>query len=25
VVEQRWYHRDEGLIMMIKGVANGNV
>jgi hypothetical protein len=25
VVEQRWYHRDEGLVMMIKGVANGNV
>jgi hypothetical protein len=25
VVEPRWYHRDEGLIMMIKGVANGNI
>ena len=25
VVEQRWYHRDNGLIMMIKGVENGNV
>jgi hypothetical protein len=25
VVEQRWYHRDEGLVMMIKGVANGNI
>jgi hypothetical protein len=25
VVEQRWYHRDEGLMMMIKGVANGNI
>jgi hypothetical protein len=24
VVEQCWYHRDEGLVMMIKGVANGN-
>jgi hypothetical protein len=24
VVEQRWYHRHEALVMMIKGVANGN-
>ncbi len=25
VVEDRWYHRHEALIMMIKGVAHGNV
>ena len=25
VVEQRWLHRDEGLIMMLKRNANGTV
>ena len=25
VIESRWYHRDEALILMIKGVAHGNV
>lgn len=24
VIEDRWYNRDEALIMMIKGLANGN-
>jgi len=25
VVEDRWYHPHEALVMMIKGVANGNI
>ena len=25
VVETRWLHRDEGLVMMLKGITNGTV
>ena len=24
VIEEHWYHQHEALVMMIKGVANGN-
>jgi hypothetical protein len=25
LIEDRWYHRHEALVMMIKGVADGNI